>query len=342
MKLLILGGTLFLGRHVTEAALARGHEVTLFNRGRTGPELYPGVERIHGDRKTDLDRLEGRHWDAMVDTCGYLPRDVRASGTALRDACDHYTYISSISVYEAPVRPGSDEEAPLAEIDEALAEELTPDSYGPLKALCERAIEQIMPGRTLIVRAGLLVGPHDPTRRFCYWVRRIAEGGEVLAPGSPTRGVQFIDARDVAEWIIDMAGRRTTGSYNVTGPAESLSMGSLLERIASVTGSGARPTWVDEGFLLERGVAPWTDLPIWLPGDANGILKIDIGRALASGLNIRPLEDTIRDVLDCQMISALGAEEPLAIEPPKGGGISRVREIELLEEWSRRAEQING
>jgi 2'-hydroxyisoflavone reductase len=335
MKLLILGGTLFLGRHVTEAALARGDSVTLFNRGKTGPDLFPGAERIRGDRATDLAALAGRTWDAVVDTCGYLPRVVGASAAALRESCEHYTFISSISAYAAPAPPGADEDAPLAEIDETLADEFTAERYGALKALGERAVEQEFPGRSLIVRSGLLVGPYDPTQRLRHWVRRIAAGGDVLAPGSPARAVQLIDARDLAEWILNMAQRRESGTFNVSGPATPLSMGPLLERIASITGSDARFVWVGEKFLLEHGVAPWAELPIWLPEDMNGILEISIERALMSGLRFRPLDETIRDVIAWEDQQPSVSGDNLASGAPTSGELSRAREVELLEEWSR-------
>ena len=185
MNLLILGGTVFLGRHLVEAALARGHAVTLFNRGQHNPDLFPEVERLRGDRDGDLQALEGRRWDAVVDTCGYVPRVVRASAEMLAPNVDHYTFISSISVYADTSKPGIDEQAPVGTLDDPTTEEVTGESYGPLKALCEQAAEAAMPGRVLNIRPGLIVGPHDPTDRFTYWVRRVAEGGEVLAPGNP-------------------------------------------------------------------------------------------------------------------------------------------------------------
>jgi 2'-hydroxyisoflavone reductase len=335
MRLLILGGTLFLGRHVTGAALARGHSVTLFNRGRTAPNLFPGVERIRGDRTTDLARLGDRSWDAVVDTSGYLPDVVGASAAALRDSCEHYTFISSVSAYVMPVSPGADEGAPLAEIDKTLTDELTPERYGALKVLCERAVERELPDSSLIVRSGLLVGPHDPTQRLRYWVRRIDAGGEVLAPGSPERKVQLIDARDLAQWVLDMADRRAPGTFNVTGPARPLSMGALLQHINAVTGSDAQPLWVDEKFLIERDVAPWTDLPIWLPEVSNGMLEISIDRALGNGLNLRSLEDTIVDMTESDGQQAAARGERLASGAPTAGGISREREARILEEWSR-------
>jgi 2'-hydroxyisoflavone reductase len=338
MRLLIIGGTLFLGRHFVEAALARGCAVTLFNRGRTNPDLFPGVERLRGDRSADLSALAGRSWDAVVDTSGYLPGVVRASAAALRDACEHYTFISSASVYAPPVAPGADESAPLTELDETLPEELTPERYGALKARCEQTVEELLPGRALHVRAGLLVGAYDPTGRLSYWTRRIAEGGEVLAPGSPERAVQLIHARDVADWVLDMAARRAGGVYNVTGPAERLPMRTLLERIVALTGSGARLTWVTEEFLAERGVSPWTQLPLWVPEAWNGMLEVSNARARAAGLAFRPLDDTLRDVLAADRAPATPSDGASGSGAPAAATLSRADERALLEEWARRRE----
>ena len=205
MDVLIMGGTGFLGRHLVEAALGEGHRVTLFNRGSSAPDLFPDVETIKGDRELDLSALSGRRWDAAIDTCGYVPRVVRASARLLADAVDHYTFVSSISVYPDAMEPGSDEDAPVQELLDPTVEEVTAKTYGGLKAICEQAAEEEMPGRVLNVRPGLISGPHDPTDRFTYWPRRISAGGEVLAPDSPERQVQFIDVRDLAAWIVRMS-----------------------------------------------------------------------------------------------------------------------------------------
>src|SRR5262245_38592594 len=193
MKLLILGGTVFLGRYLVETALAHGHEVTLFNRGQHNPDLYPDVEKLHGDRDGGLDILRGRRWDAVIDTCGYVPRVVRASAELLAGAVDHYTFISSISAYPSFKAIGNDERPPVGTLADPTVEEVTGESYGPLKALCEQAVEQALPGRTLNIRPGLIVGPYDPSDRFTYWPHRVAQGGEVLAPGRPERHVQVVD-----------------------------------------------------------------------------------------------------------------------------------------------------
>ncbi|HEX6160301.1 MAG TPA: NAD-dependent epimerase/dehydratase family protein [Thermoanaerobaculia bacterium] len=282
MKLLILGGTRFVGHHLAAAALARRHELTLFHRGieRTAPD--PAVETILGDRNHDLDRLHGR-WDAVIDTCGYLPRSVRQSAEFLGPSVERYVFISSISAYADPSAPGLDETAPLADLSaEQLrqANEIDPSGpvsaatygrmYGGLKALCEAAAEEVLPNRVLTIRPGLVVGPRDYTDRFTYWPVRVARGGEVLAPGSPGRYVQFIDARDLAEWIIDMVERRQTGIYNASGAPHELTMGALLETCRAVSGSDARFTWVSESFLAREHVTPWSEMPLWLPEQRPG------------------------------------------------------------------------
>jgi 2'-hydroxyisoflavone reductase len=294
MRLLILGGTDFLGRHVVEAALARRMRVTLFNRGRTNPELFPGVEKLRGNRDGELHALRGRAWDAVVDTSGYFPRSVWSSARLLATAA-HYTYISSISVYANASRPGTDESAPLHAPADDDVREVTADTYGPLKAACEDAAEQAMPGRVLIVRAGLLVGPHDNVPRFPYWMRRVAAGGEVLAPGRPRRPVQLIDARDVADWILTMAEQRVTGVFNVAGRPGQLTFLSLLEACRDAVRSEAHFAWVDDEVLLREGVEPFDGLPYWVPEHAVGVMHIATEKARAHGLHCRPFEETAAD-----------------------------------------------
>ena len=324
MDILILGGTGFLGRHLVEAALGRGHRVTLFNRGIKAPDLFPEVETIEGDREADLSSLSGRRWDAAIDTCGYVPRVVRASARTLADAVDHYTFVSSISVYSDAIVPGANEDAPVRELPDPTVEEVTGETYGGLKALCERAVEEEMPGRVSSVRPGLISGPHDPTDRFTYWPRRIAAGGEVLAPDRPERGVQFIDVRDLAAWIIEMAAERRTGTFNATGPNHKLEMGRLLEACKAV-GGDAELIWVSEDFLEEHGVEPFTDLPLWVPREDAALLEVDCGRAIEAGLTFRSLSETIEDVLDWDRARPVG-REPAA-------GLTPEREQELLRAW---------
>jgi 2'-hydroxyisoflavone reductase len=324
MDLLILGGTGFLGRHLVEAALGDGHRVTLFNRGLSGPGLFPEVETIEGDRDGDLSVLQGRRWDAAIDTCGYVPRVVRASVSLLADAVDHYTFVSSISVYPDAIEPGADEDAPVRELEDPAVEEVTGETYGGLKALCERAAEEEMPGRVLNVRPGLISGPHDPTDRFTYWPRRISAGGDVLAPDRPERRVQFVDVRDLAAWIIKMAADRQPGPYNATGPDYELHLGKLLEECEAAGGGDARPVWVSEEFLEQNGVEPFTELPLWVPREYAGMLAVDCGRAIAAGLAFRPVSETIRDVLEWDRARA---------EAELNAGLKPEKERELLSAW---------
>jgi 2'-hydroxyisoflavone reductase len=329
VRLLVLGGTIFVGRHVVEEALARGHEVTLFNRGWTAPELHPDVAHLWGDRGGDLSALEGRTWDAVVDTSARVPRWVRTAATLLADSVDHYTFVSSGSVYRDTSRAGVGETAAVHTIPDESVEEITDgETYGALKALCEREAAVAMGGRALSVRAGLIVGPHDPTGRFTYWVHRIARGGEVLAPEPRDQPVQFVDARDLAAWMLDMAERRETGVFNATGPASPLTMEALLEAVVAATGSDARLVWTAERFLLDAGVEPWSELPLWLAPSANEneryFLAVDVSKAIAAGLRFRPLEATIRDTLAGARTTA-------------DAGLDPRRERELLTAWSRAA-----
>ncbi|HEY8559315.1 MAG TPA: NAD-dependent epimerase/dehydratase family protein [Pyrinomonadaceae bacterium] len=340
MRILIIGGTKFLGRHLIDAALKNNHEVTLFNRGRKYlDDALEAVEQIHGDRNADLEKLAGRNWDVCIDTCGYLPQSVKASAEFLREAVDQYIFVSSISAYKDFAEADFDETAPLAELTaeqrERLARidprgELTGpvlgDMYGALKALCERAAENAMPGRTLIVRPGLIVGEYDWTDRFTYWVVRAARGGEVLAPGNPERSVQFIDARDLAGWMIEMAEKNRTGVFNANGKPFALTFGKLLEEIKTATGSDARFTWATEEFLRAENVEPWGDMPLYLyESDESwrGFLAANVDRALENGLSFSPLRDTILSTLNWRK----------TIPDELKAGISAEREKGLLEKW---------
>ena len=249
MRLLVLGGTKFLGRAAADEALRGGHEVTLFNRGETNPELFPDAEHLHGDRDGNLDALRGRDWDAVIDPSGYVPRIVRASAELLQDAVGHYVFVSSVSVYRDFSRAHFDETAPRIELEDPGVEEVM-EHYGGLKALCEDVVAEVYPGRSANVRAGLIVGPHDPTDRFTYWPVRVARGGEVLAPGRPGRPAEFVDARDLGAWLVTVAEQRTSGAFNAT--RDGLTMGEVLETCRAVSGSDATFTWVDEPFLLAR------------------------------------------------------------------------------------------
>ena len=335
MKLLILGGTVFLGRHIVQAALERGHEVTLFNRGQHNPDLFPETEKLRGDRDGDLSALRNRHWEAVIDTSGYVPRIVRDSAELLADRVAHYTFISTISVYADYRQPNMDETYPVGTLADESVEEVNGDTYGPLKALCEQAVEQAMPSRALIIRPGLIVGPDDPTDRFTYWPRRVVDGGEVLAPGRPDRQVQIIDVRDLAEWTVRMAESHATGIFNATGPDHLLTMGRMLDECRAVSHSDAQFTWVPEAFLLEVGVQPWSDLPVWLLQETTdewrGMLAADCRRAIAAGLTFRPLAETIQATL------AWDATRPADVQ--RRAGLSREREAEVLRAWQESREQ---
>jgi 2'-hydroxyisoflavone reductase len=329
MRILIIGGTIFLGRHLVAAARGRGHEVTLFNRGQHNPGLFPEAEKLHGDRDGGLAPLAGRRWDAVIDTCGMVPRVVRQSAEMLVDAVDTYLFVSTMSVYPDLGAPGVDEETPVATMPDETVEEVRGDTYGPLKALCEREVERAVPGRALIVRPGLIVGPHDPSNRFTYWVHRVAQGGDVLAPGTPEQPLQFIvDVRDLAEWMVRMCERKATGVYNAKGPDYSLNMGALLQTCKAESGSDARFVWVDEEFLHEQGVGPWMELPLWLPPGMQAINSAKSEKAWAAGLTFRPIAETVR--------ATLAWDRTLPPDAERRAGLDPDRETELLSRWARR------
>src|ERR1700722_1401667 len=298
LKILILGGTHFLGPHLVEETQSRGHEVTLFNRGTSNPSLFPEVEQLQGDRDGNLKALEGRQWDAVIDTSGHLPRGVKASSEVLHGATKHYTFISTIGVYANFHRSQIQEDYPLAQLDNPNHEEITEKSYGALKAGCEKVIQHYFPDCSLIIRPGLIVGPYDPTDRFIYWPRRIKEGGDILAPGNPTENVQFIDVRDLAKWIIDMVEQQATDAYNATG--QSMSFETLLAECQRVTQTEATLHWVSEEFLIEHQVQDWVELPLWLSSQRNmpGFLNVSIEKAATAGLTLRPLAETLSAILD--------------------------------------------
>jgi len=324
MHLLVLGGTVFLGRHLVEIAAGRGHRVTMFNRGRSDIELFPEHELLLGDREREdgLSALEDGRWDAVVDLCGYVPHVVAASARLLSGRVKHYTFVSSISAHADPSTPGQDESAPVKTLPEgADATTMTAETYGALKALCEVAAREAFDGPALVVRPGLIVGPHDPSDRFTYWPRRIADGGEVLAPPADQR-VQFIDVRDLADWIVRMTEARLAGLYLGTGPAQPLTMAQLVSACQATTGAQPEYAWVDEDFLLEQGVAPFTDLPLWVPEDHRGFLDVDLTAAKSAGIHYRPLTETLVDTLEWDR-----SRPP---DTPIAAGLTRDRERELL------------
>jgi 2'-hydroxyisoflavone reductase len=333
MKLLILGGTQFVGRHMTQSAIARGHEVTLFNRGNKN--IFPNLETIIGDRDPQigdgLRALEravnaGQTWDAVIDVNGYVPRIVRASGELLKSAAKRYVFISSVSVYSDLSKPGADENASLIELEDVTTEELEGLNYGGLKVLCERVVQEIFSSRALIVRPGLVVGPHDHTDRFTYWPVRVARGGEIIAPDKPETPVQFIDARDLADFTLHATESNTGGTFHATSPV--ISMGTILETCKTVTGSSANIHCLEGKFLLEQNVNPWMgpeSLPLWVGNnpDEAGFLQINVKKALEAGLKIRPLEQTVRDTLKWANTRGLDHEWK--------SGLTMKRETQLLE-----------
>ncbi len=336
MRVLVLGGTVFVGRHIVETALEAGHEVSIFTRGQHGPELFPEVERLRGDRDGDLSALATGEWDAVVDTSGYFPRQVRGSAEALAGRVGHYTFISSGSVYADQSVGGRAEDARVIELPSDEPEGLgSPEAYGGFKVLCERAAEDVLPGRVLSVRAGLIVGPYDPTNRFTYWVTRLARGGSTLAPEPRSQPVQWIDARDLAEWILRSAEDRLSGVFNAIGPTEPCTLGELLERMRG----DAELVWADERWLHEQGVEPFQDLPLWLAPtvdpDWAAFFGMDASKAIAAGLRFRPLEDTVRATLAWAQRETPGPKDiGVAMQP---GGLAPDRERELLAAWEAQA-----
>ncbi|MGD6775684.1 SDR family oxidoreductase [Sutcliffiella horikoshii] len=342
MKILVIGGTRFLGRFIVEEALKQGHEVTMFNRGNH-VDLFPQVECIVGDRNKDLSLHETGKWDVAIDTCGFTPKALNDSTRVLADKVDHYTFISSISVYKDWIPSNIKEDYPVQSLTEKQIEEIgygTQEEinahYGALKAESERAAEENMPNKVLHVRSGLLVGPHDYSDRFSYWVNRVAEGGEVLAPGRKEREIQYIDARDMALWILKMADEKITGTFNVTGPTTPLTMEHFLTTCKRVSGSDAEFVWADESFLLEQQVAPWTEMPLWIPEEHpivegsepwRGASSISIEKALQHRLEVRSVEETVKDVRD--WMTSKEDEELKA-------GIHKEKEQNVLNAWKTR------
>ena len=324
--ILVLGGTGFLGPHFVDAARARGHKITLFNRGKTHPELFPEVEKLHGDRDGGLGALQGRRWDAVLDTSGYVPRVVKASADLLAPNVGQYVFVSSISVYRDDVAVGADENHPLQVLTEPGSEDRM-KHYGALKALSEKAVETAFPGRALVIRPGLIVGPLDPTDRFTYWPVRLERGGEVLAPGSGNDPAQIIDARDLAAWMVACIEQKQAGTFNATGPKDPITMHDLLDTChAGIGGSSARLVWVDADFLEKKEVAPWTDLPVWT-GKDRGMASVSNRRAVERGLQFRPIGRTAADTL------AWWKTLPPERRAKPKVGLSPQREAEVLAAW---------
>lgn len=324
LSILILGGTGFIGPHQVRYAVARGHKVTLFNRGKTNPGLFPDVEHLEGDRDGQLDALKGRKWDAVVDNAARIPRWVRDTAQLLKDSAGQYLFVSTVSVYARSAQANLDETAALVTLDDPTTETVNDATYGGLKVLAEKEAEKAFGGSTTIVRPGLLAGPGDTTDRFTYWPVRIARGGEVLAPGEPTDRVQFIDVRDFAEFTIRLLEQRAFGTFNVTGPESPLTIAEMLTGIRAATAADATFTWVPAGFLAQHEVRAWSDMPVWIPpiGDSAGFARRSIKRALAAGLTFRPLAETAKAALaDAKGKTTLKA------------GLTAEREAEVLAAW---------
>ncbi|NJM42687.1 MAG: NAD-dependent epimerase/dehydratase family protein [Anaerolineae bacterium] len=342
MKILLVGGTRFVGRHLVDVALARGHTITLFNRGKSNADLFPNIEQIRGDRANadDLALLQSQTWDAVIDTCGYAPNIVRLSAQALKDYTKHYTFISSISVYAETRVAGITEDHPVGTLSEEAAnaiqknEEVTGETYGPAKALCEQEVLRAFPNSALVIRPGLIVGPNDVTDRFTYWPVRVAQGGAVLAPGSPDWVTQVIDVRDLAEWTISRVEVQQTGIYQATGPAHELTFGELLLTCQQASNAQSKLVWVDEQWLLDQNVAPWSDLPMWIPTtdpDYVGFSRMNCAKAIAAGLHFRPIAETVRDTLTWH--ATRGVTE---LKAGLKAGLKAEREDELLAKWAER------
>jgi 2'-hydroxyisoflavone reductase len=337
LRILILGGTGFTGPYQVRYALSRGHKVTTFNRGKTHPgELPNEVEQLIGDRNGKLDALKDRQWDVVIDNPTMLPAWVRDAAQILKGNVERYVFTSTISVY-ADTGQGVGETAPLAKYDGPDSYKETVEAvkasgyktYGPLKALSEKEAEKWFPGKTLIIRPGLIVGPRDETDRFTYWPVRIDRGGEVVAPGNPSDPVQFIDARDLAEWTIRMAENRETGIYNATGPAKPLEIGAMLGGIKGALHSNAKFAWLPADFLKQQKVEAWSDMPVWA-GDELGLARTKIDRALAKGLTFRPLAETARDTL------AWFKSLPQDRQSKLRAGLTPEREAEVLAAWKKK------
>ena len=336
MRLLILGGTEFVGRHLAQTASTAGHDVTLFNRG-SKPDVLPDLPRIHGDRDGGLAGLRGEAFDAVLDVNGYLPRLVRDAATLLQPRVGRYLFISTISVYAELAAPHLGEDAPLGVLDDPTTESIEGGTYGPLKAACERVVAEVFgKERATLVRPGLVVGSYDPTDRFTYWVRRMWRGGDVLAPGTPDDPLQWVDVRDLARFVVRLVEDGTSGVFNAVRPADSVTMGELLVTAGTAArlaraGSGDYAynlTWVDEEFLQEAGVRPWAALPAWLPSGENNLIRVSSQRAAAAGLDTRPVLDTVADVL---------AWDRQRGSPPLKAGLEAEREAELLAQWRSHA-----
>jgi 2'-hydroxyisoflavone reductase len=327
MKILSIGGTRFFGRAFVEEAARRGHEVTVFHRGESEPAGLPGVEHLHGDRKAGLEVLARRSWDAVLDTCAFVPRDVRELGETIGDRIGHYTLVSSLSVHPDDLPVGATENTPTHQPPYPDTEDVTDETYGPLKVACEVEAAEAFAGRLLVIRPGYIVGPHDPTDRFTYWVRRAAGGGEMLAAGPPDASIQGIDARDLGTFVLERIEASDTDTYGVVGPAEPATTAGVLESARSAGGANTTFVWADQEFVLGLGDQRETWFPMWHP-HLPGFHTYDPGKATAAGLRPRPFDETIADTL---------AWDRRRGSPPLEAGLTEANERELLEAWQVRS-----
>jgi 2'-hydroxyisoflavone reductase len=342
LAILILGGTGFTGPEQVEYAIARGHQVTLINRNKTRPDFFKGrVEQLIGDMNGDMSALSGRKFDVVIDNPTTLPAWVRNVAQYMKDNTSHYIFISTISVYADNSKPGADESDGLTPMPEGLDPYTTQPAdagkyYGALKTFSEKEVEKQYPGKNTIIRPGLIVGPLDRTDRFTYWPYRIDKGGEVLAPGTPNDPVQFIDARDLAEWTVRMAESHTLGTYNATGPNPPTTMGQMLNGIKAAVNSNATFTWVPADVLAEQKIRAWRDMTVWIPpmGATAGFMRRDISKAVSKGLTYRPLAVTARETLAWNKTRP--ADQLQALAEGKVGGISAEREKQVLDAWKAR------
>lgn len=324
MNILILGGTVFLGRHLVNSAIAGNHNVTLFNRGIHNPEIFPDIEKLTGDRNGDLEALKGRTFDAVIDTSGYIPGIVKKSVEILKDSASHYTFISSISAYKDFSKNGMTEDAETGKITDGNTEVMTMENYGPLKVLCENEVTEVFKNRALNIRPGLIVGENDPSDRFTYWIHRINQGGKVLVPDTKKYNLQFIDVKDLADWTIKMTEEKSSGIYNATGPDYNLSLEDFINSCLYVTGNKSEIVWINENFILDENVAPWSEIPMWVTAEDQGINNMNVSKAVKAGLKFRPLEETLKDTL---------AFDNTRKDYILKAGLKPERETELIEKW---------
>lgn len=332
MDILVIGGTRFYGRAFTELALSKGHNVTVFHRGQSDSDHFDGATRIIGDRHEDLEKLGNGSWDVVLDTCAFVPGSVTQTAEYLKDKVKHYVFVSSISAYAESTEINRTEDAELLSHPEGEpVDEMKMENYGSLKVLCEQAAEAAMPGRVTQIRPGLIVGPHDASNRFTYWATRVRKGGDVLVPGDASSIVQIIDARDLADFTLNVIENQIIGTFHVTGPQDPYQLKTVIDTAKEVSASDANFVHVDEAWLLENEVGPWMELPLWLPDEAGqAMMNVDIQRALDAGLSIRPLEETIRDTLTWY-------DEINGDEKDWAAGMKPERESELLQKWVEKA-----